>query len=399
MKVLIIGGGYAGCCTARILADMGHRVILFEKEDRLGGLAKSYTMDGMTYEFGPHILANHACDRSVIDFIMSFIDLADTSIESASFVEEKYLNYPPNIRDLPRLKEEAIIRKELGELPRDRIDETNFENYLISKVGKTLYKLFFRDFTEKFWQVDPKSLDASWARLRHLGESLTEEKMFFNKIWCTYPKRDFNELFDNISRGIDVRCNMEITGIDLQNCTVTDANSESYTGDFLISTLSLDRLLDYKFGHLRYSGYDIEPVIFEQDYYHPENPRTGRHYGMVYYPEKDIRYTRTTEYKCFNRKENDKAYAGRSVVTIETPSKTAKFYPFMDAENEERYNAYVKDLSGLPNVASLGRMGLYKYQTIDTTTQQIFRFKKYFDTWSEMTPDERRDAYRIIRDG
>ena len=398
-KILIIGGGYTGCCAARILNDLGHEVTIFEKDARLGGLAKSYTMEGMTYEFGPHILANHACDESVIEFITQFIEVEDTSMDTASYIQGKYLNYPPNVKDIKYLKERVEIQNELSRLRPDKVDETNFETYLISKVGKTLYELYFKTFTEKFWQVDPETLDASWAKLRHLGESLTEEKMFFNENWCAYPKRNFNELFDNISKGIDVKYNTEITEVDFQNSVLGDNENNSYDGDFIISTLSIDRLFDFKYGSLDYRGYDIKPVIFEQDYYHPMNSRTGNHYSMVYYPEKKFMHTRITEYKCFNNKENDEAFNNRTIVTVETPSKTAKFYPFMDAENEKRFKLYLRELSKFTNVFSLGRMGLYKYLTIDTTTQQVFRFIKYFNNWKKMSHKERLNAYIKIRGG
>tara|TARA_Y100001934_G_scaffold276358_1_gene372677 strand:+ start:1344 stop:1604 length:261 start_codon:yes stop_codon:yes gene_type:complete len=36
-KVVIVGGGPAGCEAARIAAERGHAVVLFEKSPRLGG--------------------------------------------------------------------------------------------------------------------------------------------------------------------------------------------------------------------------------------------------------------------------------------------------------------------------------------------------------------------------
>ena len=59
MRIGIVGAGYAGCCAARMLADAGHGVTVFEKEATAGGLAKSFELEGMTYEYGPHIIANH----------------------------------------------------------------------------------------------------------------------------------------------------------------------------------------------------------------------------------------------------------------------------------------------------------------------------------------------------
>lgn len=396
-KVLIIGGGYAGCCAARVLKDSGHDAVIFEKDDSLGGLAKSYKMDGMTYEFGPHILANHNCEPHIIDFVRKFLEVGETSMETASFVQGRYLNYPPNIDDVKHLKEREKIEEELSRLSPDRVDETNFETYLISRVGETLYEIYFKEFTEKFWQVEPRTLSAEWAKTRHLGESLTEKKMFFNKMWCSYPKRDFNELFENISRGIEVKYNTEITDADFEAGVLIDQDNNRFEGDFIISTLSIDSLLGLKHGRLDYAGYTVEPVIIDKEYYHPANPDTGKHYSMVYYPSKEFKHTRITEYKCFNNKHNDEPYRGRTIITIETPSKDARFYPFYDEKNLQRLKSYLEELSKHKNIVSLGRLGLYKYTTIDTTTQQVFRFIEYFDRWESMSSQERFDAYMKIR--
>ncbi len=375
MKVLVIGGGYASCSVARMLMDAGHEAIIFEKEKVLGGMARSFYLDGMTYEFGPHILANHACEQKVIDFILKYIRVKKTSMETATFMQNQFLNYPPYIGDVERLKQKEEIQKEIAKLSSKQFDETNFETYLISKVGKTLYELYFKHFTEKFWMVDPKTLNADWAKLRHLGESLTEKQMFFNKTWCSYPVRDFNELFENISKGMTLRLNCSIAHIDPLTATVVDSKGVQYQGDMIVSSVSLDRMFENKFGELEYRGYEITPKIIEEEYYHPvsqNNP--SKHISMVYYPEEGVPQTRTTEYKCFNHKQNDPAYKGRSIITVEVPSKKAKFYPFMDEKNEKTFAKYIKHLSTFPKLVSLGRLGLYKYTTLDTTTQQTMRF-------------------------
>ena len=61
-KVMIVGGGVAGCEAARVLATRGHKPQVFEKSSRLGGnlipggvliLRKMTTPwpDGMKYSF------------------------------------------------------------------------------------------------------------------------------------------------------------------------------------------------------------------------------------------------------------------------------------------------------------------------------------------------------------
>jgi phytoene desaturase len=54
--VAVIGGGLAGLASACTLAARGHRVILFEKNEWLGGKAAEFEQDGFRFDMGPTIL-------------------------------------------------------------------------------------------------------------------------------------------------------------------------------------------------------------------------------------------------------------------------------------------------------------------------------------------------------
>ena len=244
--------------------------------------------------------------------------------------------------------------------------------------------------------VDPQTLSADWAKLRHLGESLYDKKMFFNKKWCAYPKKDFNELFKNIAKGLDVRLNTTVKGVDLKTGKIT-LDSQTEKADLIVSSLSLDKLFNYQFGKLGYRGYTIEPKIIHKDSYHPQNPETGNHYSMVYYPEDDVTHNRTTEYKWFNHKAKLPEYQGKTIITVETPNDRARFYPFMNPENEKRFTKYLKKASTFPKLLTIGRMGLYKYTTLDTTTAQAYRFITRANNWLDFSPAQRYTAYQAIR--
>lgn len=51
--IIIIGAGIGGLATANLLAQDGHSVTIFEKNDQLGGRAGQFRKDGFTFDTGP----------------------------------------------------------------------------------------------------------------------------------------------------------------------------------------------------------------------------------------------------------------------------------------------------------------------------------------------------------
>ena len=52
-NVAVIGSGFAGLAAASVLAHKGVSVALFEKNSTLGGRARSFSAEGLTFDMGP----------------------------------------------------------------------------------------------------------------------------------------------------------------------------------------------------------------------------------------------------------------------------------------------------------------------------------------------------------
>ena len=54
--VIIIGSGIGGMAAGAALSKTGHKVLLLEQYQTLGGLSHSFTMEGFSWDAGIHYL-------------------------------------------------------------------------------------------------------------------------------------------------------------------------------------------------------------------------------------------------------------------------------------------------------------------------------------------------------
>jgi phytoene desaturase len=73
-KAAIIGGGIGGLATACLLAKKGYKVQLFEKNEKLGGVANQFEAQGFTFDMGPSWYL-------MPDVFQNFFDLLNEKVE------------------------------------------------------------------------------------------------------------------------------------------------------------------------------------------------------------------------------------------------------------------------------------------------------------------------------
>ena len=181
MRVVVLGAGLAGLAAAHDLSRTGARVVVIEKEDRVGGMASSLQVGPWWLDHGPHRFWSR--DEELVRHLYDLLDgeLVVRERRSRIHLCGRYFDYPLRagnvVRNLPTGLLLRAARDYLWVRFRNRIrplPDTSFEHWVVKRFGRTLYELFFGTYTEKTWGMPPSRISAEWASQRISQKSLWE---------------------------------------------------------------------------------------------------------------------------------------------------------------------------------------------------------------------------------
>lgn len=153
VDTLIVGAGITGITAASILArDKNKSVLIVEKRDHIGGNCYDcINEDGiLIHQYGPHIF--HTQHKEVWDYLSQFTEWLDYVHHVKAFVNGKYITIPININTFEQLFEKPFTKDSvIAYLEKEKInfpDIKNAEEMVISRMGKTIYETFFKNYTK-----------------------------------------------------------------------------------------------------------------------------------------------------------------------------------------------------------------------------------------------------------
>lgn len=349
-NVTIIGGGFAGCTVAHLLARDGWGVTLYEKNEYLGGGCHTFFYGGHPFTYGPRVYYGY--NKAVFDWLNSFVPLRRFPFELKTFVEEheRFYSYPIHEDDLMDLMDHSpAITCELS--ARDMLNPpVDFEDYWIKRVGRTLYNLFVNQYSKKMWMIDDNRIFDifKWSAKDKPIETGAREAYKGSYIGYPIAYTGYNGYFKKM---------VDVPGIDVRYCR--EWNSKDFTDEVLINTGPIDEFLNYAHGELPYVGRDFSVFILPCKQAFPGDVRFCHYAG-------NEPHTRITEFKKLTYYDSPD-----SLFVLETPSKNNKLYPYLTKANMAIVDKYKAMLQ--PNTYSIGRLGTYKYSTIEQTIVQAFK--------------------------
>ena len=355
-RILVVGAGLTGLTTCWKLSQFGKcKIDLIESDYEIGGSLRSGEIGyGLMYEkFGAHI--SHTNNELAIKFLKTHSNWIDYKHIVKSQTDEGLLSWPPQISELKQLSVWSRIERELKSQPAIPTG-SNFEEYCVNLMGKTIYELFIEGYTRKQWGQEAKYLSTEFAPKRIDLRSDNYTQLFRDK-FQGWPKDGWEALINSILN--------ESTAINevKMGSKCYEKSVEWLKYDAVLVTAPLDEFLELE--PLPWRGIRLEHV------YYPKQRGFKQESGVINFPKVEVPWTRTIEAKWMS----DQSNLLGTVISYEYPGASSKHYPVNDAkgENKKKAQAYRKILkSRHPNSYLAGRLANYVYIDTDQAIIQGF---------------------------
>lgn len=375
MKVVILGGGIAGCSAAYLLRNSGITDITLIEKGNIGGCCRTYKCKGIPYEFGPQIL--YTKERYIQNIFEEFVsnktpNTNDNKYHPALSLDGKLdtiYDFPVSINNVTKLPQAKQIINELYHIDLNSPDYSNFENYVVSRVGPTIYNLFFKNYNIKMWKIHPSRMDAEWAKFRNM--SLKKKSDMFGDAWQGHPG-NHNPIFNGMLNNIKVK---KGRGKIIDNHAYVD--DSKIKADLIVSTIPLKDSLPFINLDIIYVLIkDNNTIMPSYTTSFPNNYNFTRiiEYKQQYYVDSEytllsFEFPFVYEKLSFSKQKEEINYFVNNVLNrhVEKCWKRTKYnlYPISGKGNINIVRERLAELSKT-NIFPLGRMGIYAYVSKDT---------------------------------
>ncbi|WP_298075094.1 UDP-galactopyranose mutase [uncultured Bacteroides sp.] len=355
---LIVGSGLFGATFAWRARQAGKRCLVIDKRPHTGGNVYCENIEGINvHKYGAHIF--HTSNKEVWDFVNSLVPFNRyTNSPVAVAPDGRRYNLPFNMNTFYRMwgvatPDEAKAKIEeqraafLNDLRRQGVSEPrNLEEQAISLIGRDIYELLIKGYTEKQWGRPCSELPA--FIIKRLPVRFVYDNNYFNDAYQGIPIGGYNALIERLLDGVEVK-----TGTDF----FADRTHWESVAEKIVFTGKIDEYYDYRFGRLEY-----RTVRFETETLDTPNWQGN---AVVNYTSREVPYTRIIEHKHFEMFGDDVYKTPKTVISREYSTEwrdgMEPFYPVNDARNTALYEQYRALAAQEPNVVFGGRLAEYKY--------------------------------------
>ena len=147
---VVVGAGLCGLTVAERLAAAGRKVVLLERRDRVGGLARSFDDGGFIFDLGPHYFFLNVRE-DVSDYARSVVrgPYEEIDFRISAHFRGREIAWPPNFGSLFRLPPRAVLHYFRRMVRHQTPTELDFRGFTTFLYGEAMYETFFGPYIRK----------------------------------------------------------------------------------------------------------------------------------------------------------------------------------------------------------------------------------------------------------
>lgn len=308
----------------------------------MGGNCYTESVEGINvHKYGPHIF--HTSNEAVWDFVNRYASFNNFILSPKAAYKGKLYSLPFNMNTFYEMWgwSSPSIVKEIIESQKFIGNPKNLEEQALALVGKDIYEILIKGYTEKQWGKLATELPS--FIIKRLPLRFTFDNNYFNDKYQGIPIGGYTQMFQRMLQNIEIQLNTDY---------FSDRDYFNSLADKIVYTGCIDEFFDYEYGSLEYRSLDFKEEILEIDNY--------QGVSQINYTDRDVPFTRIIEHKHFESAKSD-----LTVITKEYPKHCSKedvpYYPVNTLNNQEIYRKYKEKSSHLTNFLFGGRLAEYKY--------------------------------------
>ncbi len=342
---LIVGSGLFGAIVAYKAHQIGKKVLIIERRNHVGGNIACDNIEGINvHKYGAHIF--HTSNKEVWDFVSSFVEFNRYTNSPIANYNGKLYNLPFNMNTFYQLWG-VITPQEAKNKIAQQVAESgicepeNLEEQAIVLVGKDIYEILIKNYTEKQW--GRKATELPTFIIKRLPVRFTFDNNYFNDRYQGIPIGGYNKLMDGLLHNIEVKLNTDY---------FLERDYFDNLAEKIVFTGKIDEFFDFEFGKLEYRSLRFENEILDIENFQGN--------AVVNYTDSQTPFTRIIEHKYFEFTQCPKTVITRE-FPMEWDTTNEPYYPVNDIKNETMYKKY-QILSNIKsNILFGGRLAEYKY--------------------------------------
>ena len=364
---LIVGAGIYGATFACMAHRQGKRCLVIDKRNHLGGNIYCENIEGINvHKYGAHIF--HTSNKEVWEFVNDIVEFNRYTNSPIANYKGKQYNLPFNMNTFYQMwgvltpaeaqaKIEEQRQEALERMKADGVTEPrNLEEQAQLLIGKDIYEILIKGYTEKQWGRKCSELPA--FIIKRLPVRFVHDNNYFNDRFQGIPMGGFNKLIDGMLEGVEVKLNTDF---------FDDRQHWEDLADKILYTGKLDEYYDYRFGKLEYRTVRFEEEILDMPNYQGN--------AVMNFTDAEVPYTRIIEHKHFEMFGDEVYKCPKTVISREYSSEWKEgmepYYSVNDDKNMSLYQRY-KELADQESSLILGgHLAEYKYYDMAPIVEKV----------------------------